>query len=154
MTEPTTDTTAADTDSAEDTDGVAADQALENSDTVKEAKKYRQRAQAAEAERDTLRARLETMQRNEIERLAAEHLKDGTDLWRDGAQLADLLDDDGNIDTDKIADVAQTLVTAHPHWRKLAPAAPPAAIVTATDKIMPGEKQATWSDLLQGRNTK
>ncbi|MFA7511858.1 MAG: hypothetical protein WCZ29_15370 [Mycolicibacterium vanbaalenii] len=151
MTEPVTDTTTAEAGSADEADAEAP---AENADTVKEAKKYRQRAQAAEAERDTLRTRLESMQRNEVERLAAEHLKDGTDLWRDGAQLADLLDDDGNIDPDKITDVTQTLVTAHPHWRKLAPAAPPASIVTATDKIAPGEKQATWSDLLQGRNTK
>ncbi|MGP4058886.1 hypothetical protein ACTWP6_29415 [Mycobacterium sp. 4D054] len=151
MTEPVTDTGPADAGNTEASDVEAP---TENSDTVKEAKKYRQRAQAAEAERDTLKTRLESLQRNEIERLAAEHLKDGTDLWRDGAQLADLLDDDGNIDPTKIADLTQTLVTAHPHWRKLAPAAPPASIVTATDKILPGEKQATWSDLLKGRNNK
>lgn len=101
--------------------------------------KYRKRAQAAEKERDQLGERLTRMQRAEAERLAAEHLKDGTDLWRDGAQLADLLDDDANVDPTKIAEATQTLVTAHPHWRKLAPAAPPASIVTATDKITPGD---------------
>lgn len=103
--------------------------------------KYRKRAQAAEKERDQLGERLTRMQRAEAERLAAERLKDGTDLWRDGAQLADLLSDEGDIDSDKIAAVTQTLVTAHPHWRKLAPAAPPASIVTAADKITPGDSR-------------
>lgn len=118
------------------------DDSTEKPDTAaRDVAKYRKRAQAAEKERDHLGERLTRMQRAEAERLAADHLKDGTDLWRDGAQLADLLDDDGNIDSDKIAAVTQTLVTAHPHWRKLAPAAPPASIVTAADKITPGDSR-------------
>lgn len=141
MTEPTTDTTTEPETTDTGTEAPPAESPAETTDSsaVRDVAKYRKRAQAAEKERDQLGERLTRMQRAEAERLAAEHLKDGTDLWRDGAQLADLLDDDANVDPTKITEATQTLVTAHPHWRKLAPAAPPASIVTATDKITPGD---------------
>ena len=81
-----------------------------------EAAKYRHRAKTAEAERDQLRARLEHVQRGEVERMATTHLRDGTDVWRDGAQLSDLLDENGNVDPDKVSDLGRVLTEAHPHW--------------------------------------
>lgn len=120
----------------------------------RDAVKYRKRAQAAEKERDQLADRLATLQRAEVERLAAQHLADGADIWRDGADLANLLTDAGNIDPDKVKTTATELGATHPHWRKLAPSAPPASSVTANGKIGGDEpKQTTWSDLLQGRNS-
>lgn len=85
-------------------------------DAVKEARKYRRRAQTAEAERDTLKARLETLQRGEVERLVADRLADPADVWRDGATLDALLDDDGNIDPKRVDDLTKTLLAAHAHW--------------------------------------
>ncbi|MCV7053598.1 hypothetical protein [Mycolicibacterium gilvum] len=85
-------------------------------DAVKEARKYRRRAQTAESERDTLKARLEILQRGEVERLVADRLADPADVWRDGATLDTLLDDDGNIDPKRVDDLTKTLLAAHAHW--------------------------------------
>ncbi|BBY91334.1 hypothetical protein MGALJ_10030 [Mycobacterium gallinarum] len=115
----------------------------------KEAAKYRRRLRDTEAERDRLTDRLTTLQRREVERLAADHLADGADLWRDGAQLEDVLDDDGDIDADKVTDLARTLLESHRHWRRNAPAAPPASTVTANGKITAEDPQVTWTDLLK-----
>jgi hypothetical protein len=64
----------------------------------REAAKYRRQLRDAESQRDALSDRLLTLQRREAERLAAEHLADGADMWRDGLDLAALLDDHGNLD--------------------------------------------------------
>jgi len=105
--------------STEPTD-TSVDSSEESNDTDKsganEARKYRHRAQAAEAERDALRGRLEHMQRSQVERLASAKLTDASDIWRDGAELADLLDENGNIDHSKVDRLASTLVDAHRHW--------------------------------------
>ena len=82
----------------------------------REAAKYRRQLRDTKAERDALSERLSTLQRREAERLAAEHLADGADVWRDGLDVAALLDDDGNIDSAKVADAAQAARNAHPHW--------------------------------------
>ncbi|QFS89494.1 hypothetical protein FIV07_01985 [Mycobacterium sp. THAF192] len=68
--------------------------------------KYRERLRETEAERDTLRATVETMQRREVERLAAEHLVKPGILWTVGTELADLLDDDGAVDPEKVSAAA------------------------------------------------
>jgi hypothetical protein len=73
----------------------------------REAARYRRRLREVEAERDALTARVETMQRTEAERLASKHLAKGAALWIGDTQLADLLDDDGNVDASKVADRAQ-----------------------------------------------
>lgn len=65
-----------------------------------EAARYRSRLRETETERDTLQARLETMQRAEVERLAA-RLVEPSAIWAGGVTLADLLDDDGNLDPAK-----------------------------------------------------
>lgn len=83
-----------------------------------EARKYRKRAQEAEAERDSLRERLSTMQRNEIQRMASDKLVDPTDLWSTGATVNDYLDDDGNLDPDKLNTAIGVILEAKPHWRQ------------------------------------
>ncbi|MCV7379959.1 hypothetical protein BST11_15365 [Mycobacterium alsense] len=82
----------------------------------REAAKYRRQLREAEAQRDALSERLSTLQRREAERLAAEHLADGADMWRDGLDIAALLDDDGNLDPAKVADAAGAIGRAHRHW--------------------------------------
>lgn len=64
--------------------------------------KYRERLRETEAERDTLRATVESMQRREVERLAAEHLVKPASLWTVGVELENLLDDDGTVDPEKV----------------------------------------------------
>jgi hypothetical protein len=109
--------------------------------------RYRQRAQAAEAERDGLAALVEGFQRAEVQRLAADVLADPGDLWLDGAQLSDLLDDSGRVDPGKFAGVVDRLLAAHPHWRKpLAPYSGPlhsgAANARAIDSPAPSFQSA------------
>jgi hypothetical protein len=88
----------------------------------REAAKYRRQLRDTEEQRNALSERLSTLQRREAERLAAEHLADGADMWRDGLDLAALLDDDGNVDPTKVVDAAQTARKAHPHWAAPRPA--------------------------------
>ncbi|MCQ4364559.1 hypothetical protein KQR54_26120 [Mycobacterium gordonae] len=128
-------------------------------DENREAAKYRHRAKAAEAERDQLAAerdrlteRLTTLQRAEVERLAAAHLADGQDFWRDGAQLSDVLADDGSIDRAKVEATATALLESHKHWRKPAPSAPSASIVTGNDKIGTGNGARSFVDAFKPRS--
>lgn len=72
-----------------------------------EAAKYRRRLRDTEAERDGLAQRVETLQRAEVERLASDLSKPAA-IWAAGVQLADLLDKDGNIDTEKATEAITT----------------------------------------------
>ncbi|RUP35019.1 MAG: hypothetical protein EKK51_00225 [Mycolicibacterium sp.] len=115
----------------------------------KEAAKWRTKLRDTEAERDGLATRLETMQRAEAERLAAQHLANGADLWLTGTTLTDMLDDNGNLDPAKITTAATTLGADRPHWRCTASSAAPAGEVTARGKIDGGPNR-TWADVLRG----
>jgi len=64
--------------------------------------RYREQLRAAEAERDVLRHTVETMQRSEVERLAAEHLTKPAALWTAGTELAGLLAEDGTVDPERV----------------------------------------------------
>lgn len=70
-------------------------------------RRYREQLRAAEAERDTLRRTVETMQRTEVERLAAEHLTKPAALWTAGVELASLVGEDGTVDADRVLAAAQ-----------------------------------------------
>jgi hypothetical protein len=70
-------------------------------------RRYREQLRTAEAERDTLRQNVETMQRREVERLAAEHLTKPAALWTVGVELASLVGDDGTVDADRVLAAAQ-----------------------------------------------
>lgn len=63
------------------------------------------------------KARLERMQRAEAERIARDHLADPTDMWVAGVSVNDLLDERGDLDTEKITATVEQLIEAHPHWR-------------------------------------
>ncbi|MDZ7883609.1 MAG: hypothetical protein U5N53_12140 [Mycobacterium sp.] len=89
----------------------------------REAAKYRRQLRDAEAardqaaaERDQLGERLAALHRRQAETLAREHLADGADMFRDGLELAALLDDDGNLDPAKVTAAAKAARKAHPHW--------------------------------------
>lgn len=130
--------------------------AEEVSDTVsltpnEEAANYRRRLRETETERDTLREQVTGFRRAEVERLAAERLADPSDLWRE-AQLEDLLDESGALDTEKVATALDAVLDAHKHWAKPTPAtsAAPASTVTSADKIGLGEPDPTWQGALRG----
>lgn len=133
------------------TDTTDAGTAASGADSARnEAAKYRRKLRDAEADRDQWRQRAETLQRAEAERRAAAKLADGADIWRDGATVADMLDDDGTIDAAKVDNVVTGLLAAHPHWAVKHFAAAPASEVTSSDKITgDGTPTRTWGDLLQ-----
>ncbi len=152
MTDQTTDTTADEAPADEQVVDEATEQtdAGEQSNENREAAKYRRRLREAEKARDGLATRLETMQRGEAEKLAGAVLADGADLWRDGVELAGLLDDEGNLDPGKVTAAAAALGEAHPHWRQPSKArVNPAALKSGTG-IEPG-KPSGWSKVIRGR---
>ncbi|WP_412148725.1 hypothetical protein [Curtobacterium flaccumfaciens] len=75
-----------------------------------EAKRFRTQLRSAEAERDTLAGRLETAHRTMVESIAAKSLAKPEALWKAGTKLEDLLDDDGNVDADKVTEAAANAV--------------------------------------------
>jgi hypothetical protein len=133
---------------AEDTPADASTAEDGSDDTVgNEAAKYRRRLRDTESERDTLKARLENFQRGEVERLAAAKITDPADVWRDGARVADVLDDDGNIDAAKVDGLVNGLVAQHPHW--VAPRAPQLGTRSGSGASGPGDhRQPSWASAL------
>lgn len=88
-----------------------------------EAKNLRARLREAEAERDSLRESetamresVTAMHRAEAVRVAAGTLSDGEDLFRGGVDLADLLGEDGRLDSAKITEAAKRVAAEHPNW--------------------------------------
>ena len=75
-----------------------------------EAAKYRHRAKEAEAERDALRDRLTNLQRAAVESKVKESHIAAQGFWASGVQLEDLLDEDGNVDGDKVEAAADTAI--------------------------------------------
>ncbi len=88
----------------------------------REASSYRRKLRAAESERDQLAERLTAARMREIERAASQPaegfrpLQDARDLWRTDLTVADLLDDDGDVDAAKVRAAVAKLADEHPHW--------------------------------------
>lgn len=84
-----------------------------------EAARYRTKLRAAEAERDTLAATVDTLQRAEVARLAGAILAQGGDLLElGGHELADVLAEDGMIDPERVAELAKELQLSRPGLSK------------------------------------
>lgn len=69
----------------------------------REAARYRRRLREAETERNQLAERVEALQRAEVERLAGVDGLRPAALWASGAELAELLGDDGTVDATKVS---------------------------------------------------
>ncbi|MGV0699967.1 hypothetical protein ABQF47_16360, partial [Mycolicibacter sinensis] len=105
----------------------------------REAANYRRRLRDTEAERDTLAQRLESLQRNEIERLAGQHLENGADLWHGGSiKVSDLLNDVGEVDPDLVTGAAHILLASRPHWVKRASVTESTSTVNSNDLVEGG----------------
>ena len=107
MTEPTDNAT-------EDTAVPQPDTAEASSPAETEQPKSREAKQRIEL-RET-KARLERMQRGEIERIAVGKMADPADLWVGGLTVDAVLDDRGDVDKGKVASAIDALIEAHPHW--------------------------------------
>lgn len=68
----------------------------------REAAKYRRQLRDTEAERDTLAASLDALQRRMVEQHAGKQISRPEALWAAGIELSDLLDKDGVPDPEKI----------------------------------------------------
>lgn len=111
-------------------------------DAAKDAAKYRRQAREAEAERDTLRGRLDTYQRNQVEAIAtAAGVQKPAALWASGSALADCLGDDGQVDTRK----AEAVVRQAVETLGLATGTAPTFDGGPRQSLTP---QRGWSDLL------
>lgn len=101
-------------------------QAVSESNPSREAARYRTRLRETEAERDDYAARLATLQRAEIERLASAGLSQPNDLFAlSGNDLSAYLTDDGTVDAAKVsADVASILKQRPGLGRRHAPTDP------------------------------
>ena len=61
--------------------------------------------------------RLKRMQRSEVERIAATKLASAADVWLDGLTLDALLNEDGDLDAEKLDAHLDALLEARPHWK-------------------------------------
>lgn len=122
----------------------------------KESANYRTRLRAAESDIEQAAAQLGAMRHAEIERFAAEHLRDPSDVWRAQADTAAFLDEEfGTVDPAKVAEVAQALTAEKPHYAadKRVPPPPSDRPVEglragATPADYTGPTQPTWADVI------
>lgn len=78
-----------------------------------EAARYRHRAKEAEAQRDELVAQVDALRRAAVEQQVAEHgITAPAGFWASGVTVADLLDDDGALDPEKIQKAAEDATEA------------------------------------------
>ena len=113
----------------------------------KEAAGWRTKLREAESQ-------LGAMRRTEVERHAAEHLRDGTDIWQAQFDLAEFVNDDGTIATDKITETALALAAEKPHYSAPPTGRPPSdrpvegLRAGATPADYNGPTQPTWADVI------
>jgi hypothetical protein len=126
----------------------------EGRERSEEAKRYRLRLREAEghvAERDEvitgLRAEVDRLHRAEAERLAGQ-LQTPADLWL-VADLADLRDDDGRLDAEKVTAKVAEVVADHPAWRRRSP-----TFDGGARRNTPVERTPGLADLLKPERTR
>ena len=116
-----------------------------------EAAKYRTRLREAEQQRDALAERLTSAQRAVVEASVSGKLASVADFWTH-TELSTLLDDDGNVDGDKISAAVTELLERAPHYARRQQTLPNAAEVQGGVVIEGGgDKALTWSDVLNGQ---
>lgn len=93
-------------------------------------------------------ARVLALQTRELHRLAGEHLAQPEDLLTlGGVELAELLDEDGNVDPEAVADAAADLIESRPGLAKN-----PRVLATDISQGRSGaigKGQPTWDDLFR-----
>lgn len=115
-----------------------------------EAAKWRKQYRASEVKNTVLQARVDEMMRREVQRVAAEHLADPNDIWREPVDVDALYDDLGLIDPVKVREHVDGLIANHPHWARRRPATPSASAVTSDASPYDKATQANWSEVLRG----
>jgi len=91
----------------------------------KEAQRLRERLRDAETDMERAITQAAAMQRADIERIASEHLADPADLWSVNPDSAELCDEYGIVDADKVAEAAKGLIADKPHYAAEKPVTAP-----------------------------
>jgi hypothetical protein len=92
----------------------------------REAARYRVRAREAEAARDELAKRVETLLTREAERIAAKHLAQPADLFTlSGKSVKDFVGEDGDVDAELVVRAANELLGTRPGLGRNHPAVDP-----------------------------
>ena len=126
-----------------ETPAAAADTAPETPEVAK-SREARQRVELRET-----RAKLERMQKAEVERHATGKLAQTSDVWLDGLTVDAVCDEDGDIDPAKVDEAIDALLAAHPHWAK------PKLYVTQQRGLQSGatapavRTEPSWADALR-----
>lgn len=117
-----------------------------------EAAKWRVTARQTETKLQVAEARIEEMQRNEINRQLATKMAMPEDFWLSGKwSVADMLNEHGQVDADRVAEAAEAVLDGRPHWRAvLKPIGAPSNAVTGDGDYKPGPAAPTWQQLLRG----
>lgn len=137
--EPPTDAPVPDPDdNGDDTHGDA--HGDDNGKPGREAAKYRTRLRAAEAERDALTNQVVALRRAEVERVAKGAGLNPRAFWAGGADLAELVTEDGTVDVEKVKVAAQVASAALGLVRPW----PDAGQGNRGTSI--GRQKSTWSD--------
>src|SRR4051794_2553632 len=114
--QPITDTSGSDPDTvpaSEPSQGTPGDSTAEDRQARRDAR-WRERATAAEARADRMTVR-------EVLRLLGDRVADAqAALTLDGTDVADLLDEDGDVDEEAVADLAGRVLAARPYLRRTA----------------------------------
>ena len=110
--------------------------------------RYRVERNQAREERDALAARVEALQTRELHRLAGDHLAQPEDLLAlGGVELAELLDDEGHVDPEAVAEAAAALIESRPGLARN----PKVLAVDSTQGQggNPGKPKAGWEALFE-----
>lgn len=117
-----------------------------------EAAKWRRQARAEETNRRLAEARVELLQRNEIDRHLATKIALADDFWlATDVTVPDLLNEDGTkVDIDKVDAAVEAVLEGREHWRaKLGPVGAPSSAVTGDGKYQPQAEETTWDGFLK-----
>lgn len=110
--EPQVEPTGSEPDPAEETGGTPKEAALR-----REAAGHRRALREAESQRDAALEQVAALQRDAADRLVGDALQHAPDFWA-VTDVADLRDDQGALDTEKVQARIDALIEERPHWKK------------------------------------
>ena len=98
------------TEAHEPTEAAADDQPQPDNKAGKEAARYRTRLRETEAERDALAEKVTALRRAAVDDRVKAHKVPTEGFWASGVTLEELLDEDGNLDDEKVKAAADQAV--------------------------------------------
>jgi hypothetical protein len=101
----------------------------------------RQRMKAAEEGFEQASAQLTAMRRNEVERVAADHLVDPSDFWNAHTDVDGFLTEAGTVDPARVTEAAQEITAVKPHL-----AAPQKITAPPSDRPVEGLRSGARPD--------